>query len=344
MKTIALAGGGTAGHVMPHVSLMPELKKHFDKIIYFSCGKQIELDLIKPCKVSVYTISPPAFYRSISPKNLSIPFKMHKAINACATILKNENVTVVFSKGGYCALPVCLAAKKLGIPYVCHESDLSLGLANKLTYKNSDGLLTVFKQTAEKYNGIYVGPPMRESLTMYNKYAARKKLGISTAKPILLITGGSQGSQTINRAVANNLTELLKHFCILHLYGKGNKPAYKSINDYYPMPFGDMNLCIPACDICLSRGGSNTLFELLYCKKPALIVPLKKASRGDQIKNAAYFAKQKAVAVCDELYLNDNIVTLLTNLYSNSADYKKAIEALNIKNGTQNTAKYLMRF
>lgn len=344
MKTIALAGGGTAGHVMPHISLMPELKKHFDKIIYFSCGKQIELDLIKPCGATIYTISPPAFYRSASPKNLLIPFKMHSAVNACAKILKEEKVTVVFSKGGYCALPVCFAAKKTGIPYVCHESDLSLGLANKLTYKHSDGLLTVFKQTAEKYNGIYVGPPVRESINLFNKDLATKKLGINTTKPVLLITGGSQGSQTINQAVENNLTSLLKYFFILHLYGKNNKPAYKAINDYYPMPFGDMNLCIPACDICLSRGGANTLFELLYCKKPALIVPLKKSSRGDQIKNAAYFAKQKAVAVCDELYLNDNIVPLLTNLYNHAEEYKTAIKTLNIQNGTQNTASFLMRF
>lgn len=340
MKTIALCGGGTAGHVMPLVALLPHLKQRFKSIIYFSSGKEIEKKLMQVDDVRIFTVPTPALKRSITPQNLLIPIKLLRAVRECAAILKINKVDVVFSKGGYCALPVCLAAAKLGIPYVCHESDLSMGLANKLTYKKSARLLTVFDQTAQKYGGVCVGPPIREDLNAVPRERARKALGIKKSKkPLLLVTGGSQGSKTINAAIDVSLNELLKTFDILHLRGKGNMPAYKSIIGYYPCEFAQMSNCLSACDIVLTRGGSNTLFEIAYCKKPSLIVPLKKGSRGDQVKNAEYFCSKKVSETCDEDVLPKNATRLLVELWQNRDKYIKNLNRLNVTSGTKATAE-----
>ena len=343
MKTIALAGGGTAGHIMPHIAALPYLEQKFSRIIYFSSGKEIEKKLFSSTNVEIFDIHPPALSRSLTPKNLLIPAKLLKAVREAEDILLKTHTDLVFSKGGYCALPVCLAAKKLNIPYVCHESDLSMGLANKLTYKKSSLLLTVFPETAKKYGGICVGPPIREDLKTYDKKKAKKMLGIDDKKPLLLVTGGSQGSAAINNALAENLTALLKEYYVLHLYGNNNKPAYKSINGYFPLAFGDMKVCMPACDICLSRGGSNTLFELLYSGVPSIIVPLKKASRGDQQKNAEYFQRRNAIFVCDEDDLSQKLPSLCDSLFDVREEIKKNIAALNITSGTRLTAENLFK-
>ena len=344
MKTIVLCGGGTAGHIMPLVALLPYLKKKFDTIADFSSGKEIEKRLMNDPQVKIFVISPPAFRRSLSLENLLIPAKLSKSVKECKSYLTHLKADVVFSKGGYCALPVCLAAKSLKIPYFCHESDLSLGLANKITYKKAEKLLTVFEDTAVKYGGVCVGAPIRDDFGSLSRLQAKNKLGIHDKKPVLLVTGGSQGSRTINAAVRNNLGELVKRFNVVHLCGKGNKSGNKSINGYFEYEFADMNVCLTACDLVLSRGGSNTLFEIMYCKKPAVIVPLKKGSRGDQKKNADYFSNKGALIECDEHYLDEKIITLLDDLWRNKDMVINNMNKLNIQNGTKATAKIICDF
>jgi len=342
MKTIALCGGGTAGHIIPLVAVLPYLKKEFDRILYFSSGKELELKLMRDDAVEIIRISPPALKRSLSPENLLIPCRLAKSVTDCKKELKHASVDLVFSKGGYCALPVCLGAKSLGIPYFCHESDLSLGLANKLTYKRSVNLLTVFPETAQKYKGICVGPPIRPDFGTCSKGLAKRKLGIAdNGKPVLLVTGGSQGSKTINDAVRKNLYGLLERFTVLHLCGKDNKSGYNTVNGYYEFEFANMSDCLSACDLALSRGGSNSLFEIAYCHKPILVAPLKKGSRGDQFKNAAYFEQKGALKVCDEEELDESVTDLLDDLWSKRNYYIENMQAMKIENGTVKTAKII---
>jgi len=342
MKTLILAGGGTAGHVTPLLAVLPLVKDRFDKIIYIGSGKSIEQTLIAPTGVEIRKISPPALIRSLTLKNLTIPFKLFNAINECERILKTSGASVVFSKGGYCALPVCLAAFKLKIPVTVHESDLTVGLANKLTLKRAAIFFTSFEQTAKKYGGVYCGPPLRSNLFNGDKDRARKQLGIKSKKPVLLVTGGSQGSSAINDAVFNNLGALCEKFNVIHLCGKNKKPTYSAINGYFPFEFIDMKAAISACDFCITRGGSNTLFELLYAKKPCIAVPLKKGSRGDQIKNVLHFEDKKALFYLDEDLLDKKLLTALDHLLIKKNYYIENIRGLNLKNGADEIAKKLI--
>ena len=343
MYNIVLTGGGTAGHITPLLTVLPFLEKEFDKIYYVGSGKEIEKTLMKDKNVEVFNVDAPAFKRFICTDNLLIPVKLLRAVNKCKEFLKKANPIVIFSKGGYCSLPVCLAAIQLNIPVVCHESDFSLGLANKLVYKKAK-LLTTFDSTAKKYGGICVGPPLNQSNKNLTKKQARKIIGIKNNKPVLLVTGGSQGSMLINNAIWQNLPAILSDFNLIHLYGKNNKCPYNAINDYFAFNFTDMNVCISACDICVSRGGSNTIFELLKSKIPSLIVPLKKGSRGDQIKNAKYFCNKKLLLYCDEDDFSSNPINFIKELYIKKELLLSELINYNFTSGSEKIAKILIDY
>ena len=344
MSTIILAGGGTAGHITPHLSIMPKLKKEFASIYYIGSGKQIEKNLMQPHVNEIFNVNPPAFIRSFTAKNLAIPFKLIKAVKDCEEYFKRVKPSIVFSKGGYCALPACLAAFNLNIPVITHESDLSLGLANKLVAKKCNAVLTTFKESGEGLkNAYYVGPLLREEFFNKNKAQSKRSLGINNDKPVLLVTGGSQGSKIINEALKVNIDEILRHFNVIHLYGRQNKPIYNAINGYFGFSFADMPTAISACDMAISRGGSNTLFELVCTSTPSLIIPLKKASRGDQIKNAQYFASKNTVLTADENELEKNLLPLIHRLYNQRQALITNMKNLNLQNGASKTVEIILQ-
>ena len=139
-KTIVLTGGGTMGHVSPNIAIIPHLYKIYDEIHYIGSEKGIEKEKIS----SLTQQFPSLVYHSIPAtkldrrnilKNLSIPFILYKATKECKKLLQEIKPCIVFSKGGYVSVPVCKTAGKLNIPLVIHESDLSMGLANKLSSK-----------------------------------------------------------------------------------------------------------------------------------------------------------------------------------------------------------------
>lgn len=165
MSVIILTGGGTAGHCIPCFALLPDLKKSFDEIYYVGDKDKIESKLAEKHGVTFFYAPTVKLERRLTPKNALIPIKLLKAIAAAKGILKNLKPDVVFSKGGYVALPVVIAAHKLGIPVVSHESDLSIGLANKIALRYSAKLLTGFPPTAENIaKAEYTGIPLDKNL------------------------------------------------------------------------------------------------------------------------------------------------------------------------------------
>lgn len=346
-KTVIFAGGGTAGHIMPFTAVYPELKKRGVNAVYIGSGKQLEKSVMQDYCDFLCEITPPKFIRGFSfgaLKNFLLPAELLRAVKQAEQILNEQKPRLVFSKGGYCALPVCLAAFKLRVPVICHESDLSIGLANKLCLKKCDKFLCTFSATAKKYGGECIGSPMREELFKIKKSEALKYFGLPNDKPVLLISGGSQGSKIINEAVQTNLKQILKRFNVLHAVGKGNKCAYKPVNGYFAFEFINMANALSAADFCLIRGGSNTLFEVLYAKKPSVCVPLKKGSRGDQIKNAEHFEKLGALISCDENELKPALPDLLNDLINRQTQLKSAITALDLKNGTPELCKIILSY
>lgn len=346
-KTIVLTGGGTAGHVTPNINLNSELKKHFNNIVYIGSKTGIEKDLItKNTDYDFKQITTVKLNRSNLLKNFLIPFKLSEGKKQATKILKEVKPSIVFSKGGYVGLPVVLAAHKLKIPIVCHESDITLGLANKIATKYASKICTNFKSTAEK-NGkkfIHTSSPLK--LSNLTKAEAKQKLNINTSKPILLVTGGSLGSKAINDFIFQNISELSKTLYVVHLTGKNNLNKKIHFDSYKQIEFSnDMPTLMRACDYAISRAGANTIIELFANQILSIFVPLpKKISRGDQIENAKLLHKN---GLCELIYQDELTLQKVQNslnfLKNNNVFIKKQIKNANFEDGTKKIINIILQ-
>jgi UDP-N-acetylglucosamine--N-acetylmuramyl-(pentapeptide) pyrophosphoryl-undecaprenol N-acetylglucosamine transferase len=327
---IVLTGGGTAGHIIPNLALVPELKKYFDAIHYIG-GDGMEKDLVKAAGLPFHSTEVIKLDRSHLLKNAKIPFVMIKAIRSATAILDTIKPDLVFSKGGYAALPTCFAARRLNIPVVLHESDMTLGLANKLTARFAKLTLTSFEETE---GGEYIGNPVRNEIFEGKKARAVKNYLLPENRPILLVVGGSSGSAAINDAVYAALPKLTKDFFVIHIAGKnGNKDI--KFSQYLQLEYAfDINDLFAAADVVVSRGGANSLSELAALGKTTLVIPLPKGgSRGDQVDNALSYHKKGLVTMLEQSLLTpDTLAENIKKLYlSRRVSVKKMAADTNVR-------------
>ena len=301
MNTIVLTGGGTAGHVMPALALVPYLRKYFARIAYTGASGGVEERLATAADLPFWGTRTIKFDRERPWRNLAIPRVLHRAAGEMATHLEAMHCDVVFSKGGYCALPTVLAAHRLGLPIVCHESDLSLGLANRLSLRYTRHLITSFDSTP---GGVFMGNPIRDEV--FEGRAERVAVPMPAA-PTVLVMGGSMGARTLNE-MAVALCRELPTWNVLNLYG--NSPIPCARPNYVGVSFTDRIADYYArAEVVVCRAGANTLFELAALTKPTVTIPLPKGtSRGDQEQNAAYFGEKYGFTVLSEAGLTPDTV------------------------------------
>ena len=225
MKKIVLTGGGTAGHVTPNIALLPALREAGFEVLYIGSYEGMERKLIEETGTPYRGISSGKLRRYFDWKNFTDPFRVLKGYSEAKAILREFRPDLVFSKGGYVAVPVVRAAKRLGIPAVIHESDMTPGLANRLSYSAATKICCNFPETLSllpKDKAVLTGSPIRAELLSGSREAAYERTGFTTERPVLLVIGGSLGSRAVNAAVREALPELLKEFQVLHIAGKNN--------------------------------------------------------------------------------------------------------------------------
>lgn len=311
MKRIILTGGGTAGHVTPNIALLPGLKELGYDVQYIGSYDGIEKKLVEEFSISYYGISSGKLRRYLDFKNLTDPFKVIKGYGEALKIMNTLKPDVIFSKGGFVSVPVVYAAKKYQVPIILHESDMTPGLANKLSIPFATAVCCNFPETLEHLpadKAILTGSPIRKELLSGNKLQALNFCGFTANKPVVMIIGGSLGSVIINETVRSILPELLKEFQVIHLCGKGKAdPSLEHLTGYiqYEYVKKELNDLFALSDLVISRAGANAICELLALGKPNILIPLSlNASRGDQILNAKSFQKQGFSAVIEEEQLS----------------------------------------
>lgn len=334
MKRIVLTGGGTAGHVTPNLALLPRLREEGYDIHYVGSYDGIERKLLEEFDIPYYGISSGKLRRYFDPKNFSDPFKVMKGYMEASSLLKKIKPDVIFSKGGFVAVPVVLAAKRRRIPSIIHESDMTPGLANKICIPCATKVCANFPETLKalpEQKAVLTGTPIRTELFSGSRAAGLDFCGFTTDKPVLLIIGGSLGSVVVNEAVRNILPTLLKRFQVIHLCGKEKlAPELNGTKGYVQFEYIKKELpdLMAAADIVISRAGANAICELLALRKPTILIPLSAAaSRGDQILNAASFKKQGYSYVLKEEELtNDSLMEAVNEVYNNRESYHEAME------------------
>lgn len=323
-KRILFTGGGSAGHVIVNLALIPVFKREGWEIDYIGSKDGIERKLIEQLDgVTYYPISTGKLRRYMSLENIKDPFKVLKGTMQAWRIMGKQKPAVIFSKGGFVSVPVVLAAKMRGISAVIHESDYTPGLANKLAIPFAKKVLATFPETVNflpKEKAEYVGAVIREELFQGDKDKGLELCGFHHQKPVLLIMGGSGGAAKINETVRSSLENLLPHFQIIHICGEGKTDSSFSQEGYMQFEYvhDELKDIFAATDYVLSRAGSNAIYEFLALQIPMLLIPLsKEASRGDQIINAKSFQEKSYARVLEEEDLTEeSLVKQLEQLVS----------------------------
>ncbi|MEE1114881.1 MAG: undecaprenyldiphospho-muramoylpentapeptide beta-N-acetylglucosaminyltransferase [Eubacterium sp.] len=325
MKKIVLTGGGTAGHVTPNIALIPGLKELGYDISYIGSYDGIEKKLIEDMGISYYGIATGKLRRYLDLKNISDPFRVIKGIFEAKKLLKKLDPDIVFSKGGFVAVPVILGAKSRKIPAIIHESDMTPGLANKICLPYAAKVCCNFPETAKllpEGKAVVTGTPIRKELFEGSREKGLSFTGFTGNKPVIMVIGGSLGSVIVNNNVRAALPELLKTYDVVHLCGKGNLDdslkdtegyrQYEYIKDELPDLFA-------MADLLISRAGANAICEISALAKPNLLIPLSaQASRGDQVLNARSFEKQGYSLVLEEEELTtESLLDAVEKLYTN---------------------------
>lgn len=343
MKRIILTGGGTAGHVTPNIALLPHLKEAGYEIFYIGSYNGIEKKLVEEQNIPYYGISSGKLRRYLDIKNFTDPFRVLKGCHEARRLMKQLKPDIVFSKGGFVSVPVVFAAKHYRIPIIIHESDMTPGLANKLSIPSATKVCCNFPETIKHLpegKAVLSGSPIREELTKGSREDGLAFAGLSGQKPVLCIIGGSQGSAAINQAVRSVLPDLLKNYQLIHLCGKGNIDSSLSDTAGYAQfeYVGDeLKDVFAASDLVISRAGANAICELLALRKPNILIPLPlNASRGDQLLNAASYEKQGFSRVLKEEELTGSLLLqTVDEVYASRGSYVAKMKESSQTDGIQ---------
>jgi len=340
-KRIVFTGGGSAGHVTPNIAIINELNKNDWDIHYIGSKKGIEKELINKIELPYYGISSGKLRRYIDFENIIDLFRVIKGCLDARKVLKKIKPSLVFSKGGFVSVPVVIAASTLKIPIFIHESDMTPGLANKISQRFATKIFTSFEEAKNYFPNnktTVIGSPIRKELLNGSRQKGLEFLHFKSYIPILTIMGGSLGAKKINETVRESLQDLTKKYQIVHLCGKGNvDESLKNIHGYKQFEYVHDELAdvLAASQMIITRGGSNAIFEFLALHKPMIIIPLtKNQSRGDQILNANSF-KEKGFALMleEEDLTNKSLQDSIEELQT-----KKDLYITNMKSSNQSNA------
>ncbi len=343
MKKIVLTGGGTLGHVTPHLSLIPHLQAKGYEIHYIGTEKGMEADKIRSVPgVTYHAVKSGKLRRYFSWQNFTDPFKVLAGMFQSAALMGKIKPDVVFSKGGFVAVPVVFGAWLNRIPVVCHESDLTPGLANKLCKPFAKKIATTFPECAAALGAKaeMTGTPLRPELFRGSRAKGLSLLHFDGSKPILMMMGGSSGAQAVNKALREALPQLTDKFDVAHICGKGNlDESLTGTPGYTQVEFLDADLpdALACADLVLSRAGANALCEFQALCKPLLLVPYPKgASRGDQILNAHSLEKRGLCRVLlQENMTADSLTAALNQTWADREQLIAAVKAAPPADGTQ---------
>lgn len=351
-KRILLTGGGTAGHVTPNIALLPRLRRLGYAISYIGTAEGIERGLIAGEHLPYHTIPAGKLRRYSDIRNFTDIVRIKIGFLKSLFIIAKIKPGICFSKGGFVSCPVVWASWVMRVPVVIHESDISPGLANRLSLPFASAVCYSFPETAPhlpKRKSVLTGIPVRETLLRGDAEKGRALCGFEDRKPVILVTGGSQGAQAVNAAVRGSLDRLLPEFNVCHLCGKGNLagPAASaaggrsrlSEGGYAQFEYVNAELAdlFALAGIVVSRAGATTLFELLALQKPALLIPLPlSASRGDQILNAQSFTKQGWCSVLpQERMTPETLADTILNVFNNRQNFIAAMKSTAPAAGTE---------
>ena len=302
--TVALAGGGTAGHVNPGLEVARVLRARGLRVFWLGTHGALEARLVRAAGIEFHALPAGKLRRYASLRNITDVGRTGAGVLGAARILRREHACVLFAKGGFASVPPALAAALLGIPVVTHESDSTAGLATRIISLVARRVLLSWPSSAGTLplpaRARFTGLPVRTAMRAGDPGRGRQYLGVGDRTRIMLIVGGSLGAATLNRMVGDARAELTRDWMVIHQTGtqRGgqavDEPGYRS-RPYFDDELPDL---LAAADAVVSRAGATALAEFAATGTAAVLVPLPRtSSRGEQIVNARLLAAAGAALV-----------------------------------------------
>ncbi len=294
-RSVLLAGGGTAGHVSPLLSLADCLRRRDPDVAVQVLGtaEGLEARIVPERGYPLAIVPKVPLPRRPSPDLLRLPAALRAAVAAAGNAIDTAQAEVVVGFGGYVSTPAYLAARRRGIPVVVHEQNARPGLANRLGARFAAAVAVTFPDT--RLPGAHViGMPLRHEIATLDRPAlraeARAGFGLDPDLPTVLVTGGSLGAARINAAFYHAVPALrAAGIQVLHVCGLGKDEPVETSGGgppYVVLPYADrMDLAYAAADLVVARAGANTVCELTAVGLPAVYVPLP-IGNGEQRLNA----------------------------------------------------------
>ncbi|KQB86757.1 undecaprenyldiphospho-muramoylpentapeptide beta-N-acetylglucosaminyltransferase [Corynebacterium lowii] len=309
--SVVVAGGGTAGHIEPALAVAEALRdRHGMRVTALGTERGLEKDLVPARGFDLRMIPPVPVPRKLNGDLMRLPLRVRRAVQDTKQVLRDVSAEALVGFGGYVAAPAYLAAASLGLPFYVHEANAKAGLANKLGVRLGGTGFNAVSDSGMK--GDVVGIPIRSSLSNEREGVAaergRKEWGLDVDRSTVLVTGGSQGAVSLNKALAEALETITgEGIQVLHAYGKKND-APQPQEHYVPLPFiTDMAAAYAVADLIVCRSGAMTVAEVTAAELPAVYVPLPHGN-GEQGLNAKEVIKAGAARTIADSELNGEVL------------------------------------
>lgn len=311
---ILFAGGGTGGHLYPALALASELKAQDPgaTLAFMGTPTRLEATLVPQAGYPFYPVDVRGMPRKVGLELVGFLKALAGSLGSARRIIRELSPDVVVGTGGYVSAPAILAAASMGRPVLICEQNVFPGIANRVLSRFATEVVTTFPESDRyfpKGKAHNLGNPIRSEVYTLSRKEAREKLGFPKAEHLLLVTGGSLGARSINRALVAALPDLLQaeDWGILHVAGKGDcaeveeQTASLGLGDRYRLlPYlEELPVAIAASDLVLSRAGATTVAELTAAAKPMVLVPFQFGGK-DQPANARALGEAGAAVVLDD--------------------------------------------
>ena len=310
-SSLLFVGGGSIGHIAPSIEVARVLHERLP---------DMRMSFVVSMRPDDRAFVERAGYRAIAfdaPRlSWKFPWKFWRALKAAHRLLETENPDVIFSKGGYVSVPLCLQARRRDIPIILHESDVVSGWANRLIGRFAETLCVGFAGSIRNAKAVVTGTPVREAIFSGSRQRGFALTRLARMRPILLVLGGSQGALAHNRAIAARLTELLEFCDIIHLTGKGKNVVIGNPAGYWQTDFAaeEYPHLLAAADLALSRAGATTIAELAAVGLPALLVPLQGVAHDHQRRNAELAVRSGGCILLEQRHVDASLVPSVRRL------------------------------
>ncbi len=369
---ILFTGGGTGGHVVPIIAITREIRRINQKtdLQFFYLGPKDEFgsillsqEGIKVREVFAGKIRRHSGWKSFLQNFADVCLKIPIGVLQSFFYIFFLSPDMIFCKGGFGSIPGVIAAKLLLVPVFLHESDIIPGVANQFISRFALEIFVSFPGTEyfPLKKMILVGNPIRREVLEGSKTEGESFFKLSSAKPVVLILGGSQGAQRINDKILEILPNLLENFEVIHQCGEKNFEQVKAeskvmMNEslekfYHLFPFlkePELRHAYAAADIICSRAGSGSIFEIAAVGKPSILIPLPESAQNHQVKNAYAYQETGACQVLEEANFTPHFfLEKLKSLFSQPEtliEMTKATKDFSKPEAARTIANYLVEF